>query len=251
MTVQNRLLSPKFMAAVIGVGALFAASLLQARTSVPPVKIDWVTMPGGTYRMGSDAGRPDERPAHDVTVGAFKISRTLVTNKQYDACVKAGACSRAFLRGGDDQPVVGVDWEQATAFARWAGGRLPTEAEWEYAARSGGKNYRYPWGNQADPRCARADRPGSCGRMAIWHVCSKTGGNTEQGLCDMTGNVWQWTQDRYRDSYALAPDGAAARDRVERRAARGGSGDGLVTNRYGREPDLHCPWIGVRLVSAD
>ena len=105
-----------------------------------------------------------------------------------------------------------VDWKQARAYAKWAGGRLPSEAEWEYAARSQGKSWKYPWGN-AKATCARAvisDGGDGCGKNLTWPVCSKQKGNTSQGLCDMAGNVREWVEDWYHSSYKGAPtDGRA------------------------------------------
>lgn len=191
--------------------------------------LTWIKIPGGTFQMGSVDGDPDERPVHQVSVKSFKITKTEVTFAEYRACVKAGACTPAHVSDGtcwvvegtgilpssfqgDNQPVVCVDWNQAVAFARWAGGRLCTESEWEYAARSGGRSWKYPWGNKG-ATCERAvisDGGNGCGKNHTWPVCSKPKGNTVQGLCDMAGNVWEWVQDWSHGSYNGAPsDGSA------------------------------------------
>lgn len=187
--------------------------LNRAPSGVPGLQ--WVQIPGGTFTMGSRRS-VDESPAHEVKVKTFSMAKTLVTNEQYRACVAAGACSALAEdpgMTGDDQPAVGATWEQAAAFSRWVGGRLPTEAEWEYAARSGGKDRKYPWGDEAascDKAVLDAGAKQGCGRAATWPVCSKPAGNTEQGLCDMAGNANQWVQDAYHPSYEGAPaDGSA------------------------------------------
>ncbi len=190
--------------------------------------IEWVPIPGGSFMMGSDGAESDEKPVHRVSVKPFQMAKTEVTNKQYRACVSAGACSApGSYAGGDDHPVVNVDWEQARKFSEWVGGRLPTEAEWEYAARGAGKDYKYPWGNE-DATCDRAvmdDGGNGCGRHSTWPVCSKPDGNTEQGLCDMAGNVWEWTRDWHHGSYNGAPNDGSAWESPEgsHRVLRGGS----------------------------
>lgn len=218
-------------------------------------KVDWVRIPGGTFRMGSDE-YPQEQPVHAVRVKTFELGRTEVTNRQYQACVEAGGCAEPDLNclgpafRGLEQPVVCVTWEQARAFARWAGGRLPSESEWEYAARGAGGASRYAWGDDP-PSCERAvfseraDAPG-CGRDSTWPVCSKPRGNTRQGLCDMAGNVWEWTEDWYHDSYAGAPaDGSAwvEKSTGSFRSDRGGQWDGdghnlRAFNRDSENPDI-------------
>ena len=202
------------------------------RVAAGKAGIQWVTIPGGSFMMGA-SDYSDAQP-HQVTVRTFQMAKTLVTNKQYKACVTAGACTAPQDQGekfnGDDQPVVGVDWNQAKAFSEWAGGRLPSEAEWEYAARSAGKDRKYPWGDE-EATCERAVMNDSsaggygCGRSATWPVCSKSAGNTEQGLCDMAGNVWEWVQDWYHGSYNGAPnDGSAWESPAgSLRVLRGGS----------------------------
>lgn len=197
------------------------------RVAPDKADIQWVRIPEGTFSMGS--GNGSEGPAHSVTIKSFQISKTLVTNKQYKACVAAGACSPATYYGSqyeeDDQPIVGVDWNQANTFSQWVGGRLPSEAEWEYAARSAGKDQKYPWGNE-EATCSLAVISG-CSRATI-SVCSKPAGNTQQGLCDMAGNAWEWVQDWYHDSYNGAPiDGSAwERPAGSVRVNRGGTWNG-------------------------
>jgi formylglycine-generating enzyme required for sulfatase activity len=225
-------------------------------------RIDWVRIPAGTFLMGSSA--ESESPKHQVRLRAFEMSRTAVTFAQYRACVAAGACrpipeacaTAAFT--GDDQPVVCVDWDEARAFAAWSGGRLPSEAEWEYAARGGGRDRVYAWGDETAD-CARAvireKGAGGCGREATWPVCSRPKGATVQGLCDMGGNVWEWVQDWYHDTYAGSPaDGSAwetpaSWGRVER------SGSWIFPAPYARaasrtadKPETRGNYLGFRVV---
>jgi len=172
--------------------------------------IKWVRLPGGTFQMGSNDGAFNEEPVRSVTVSAFEIAATEVTVAQYRVCVKAGVCSPPSDGWYDrpcnwkypdrgNHPVNCLNWHQAETYAKWVGGRLPTEAEWEYAARSGGLNRKYPWGDhKATCDYAIMDDGGNgCGREGTWPVCSKPAGNTEQGLCDMAGNVWEWVYDWY------------------------------------------------------
>lgn len=197
--------------------------------SVPPPAVEWVSLPGGRFTMGSD--RECESPPREVTVKPFRIARTEVTVAQYAACVRARACTPPSVRygggwcnygraGRENFPVNCVSWTQAGEFSKWVKGRLPSAAEWEYAARSGGKPRRYPWGDE-EPSCARAViqqggrgsnvlGPRGCGRKDSWPVCSKPSGDTEQGLCDMIGGVYEWLQDRPNCRFEKAPvDGSA------------------------------------------
>lgn len=188
--------------------------------------------------MGSSNGNYDERPPHQVKVKSFQMAKTEITNKQYRECIRSGSCSEPRMgcesySSADDQPVVCVNWQQAQSYAIWAGGRLPTEAEWEYAAKSAGKERTFPWGNEiADCDRSVISGCGSCKTRiisacadSIKPVCSKSAGKTEQGLCDMAGNVWEWVQDSYHSSYAGAPTDGSARDPNENstRVLRGGS----------------------------
>jgi formylglycine-generating enzyme required for sulfatase activity len=227
-----------------------------------PAKIEWISLRAGSFSMGSDDGPPDERPVHRVDVKAFELAKTLVTIRQYKSCVAAKACTPAHdadgqcLEGGsetsstnwhpakplppgfrkdDDQPITCVDWEQAKTFAAWAGGRLPTEAEWEYAARGADDGRTYPWGS-GKPTCDSAGQAenGRCPDRYPWPVCTKPAGNTPQGICDMAGSVWQWLEDDYHSNYQGAPaDGRAwVEPAGTHHAARGGTRhEGIVSLR--------------------
>jgi formylglycine-generating enzyme required for sulfatase activity len=171
-----------------------------------------VYVPAGEFLMGSsdddpDAA-PDEKPQHTVYLDAFWIDKTEVTNAQYRKCVEAGACEEPRCWDDDrysapDQPVVCVTREAAQAYAVWAGGRLPTEAQWEKAAR-GTDGRIYPWGDSALD-CTKAN----CGRCAEGPlpVGSHPDGASPYGVLDMAGNVWEWVADWYaEDYYSRSPD---------------------------------------------
>ena len=239
-------------------GNQVAASTRQADQASDTARIEWVTVTGGAYAMGGHQQISDAGPIHQVSIRTFQMARTLVTNRQYRACVEAGACTPIAIQSGkhrDDQPVVNVTWNQAAAFSRWVGGRLPSESEWEFAARSRGKNREYPWGNEP-ATCERAvinDGKWGCGHLEPWPVCSKLKGATDQGLCDMSGNANQWVQDLYHDSYAGAPaDGAAWENSADpRRVLRGGAWcstarGAAATTRIAREPQDTYQGAGFR-----
>jgi serine/threonine-protein kinase len=155
--------------------------------------------------MGSPDGYEDERAVHEVRLDAFWIDRTLVTNSQYIDCVVAGGCTSPledvphhFGRPGySDYPVVNVSWDQAQAYCAWAGRRLPTEAEWERAAR-GDDGRLYPWGNES-PTCKHGNFK-ECDN-GLMPVGSFELGASPYGALDMAGNVWEWVGDWYSPSY--------------------------------------------------
>ncbi len=167
-------------------------------------RADRVRVPAGNFVMGLDTGgEGDERPRHTVRVGAFAIDRLEVSRGAYTLCVHAGACSapRAMAPRFDDprQPVVGVSWTDARAYCAWAGGRLPTEEEWEKAAR-GTDERTYAWGNEPPtPERAVFDRDESHGTPDP--VGTHPSGRGPYGAEDLTGNVWEWTESPY-DPYA-------------------------------------------------
>lgn len=186
--------------------------------------------------MGSESGSSGQKPVHSVMVQTFEMTKTEVTVAQYEECVAEGACTEPRTgsycnwadAGYEDHPVNCIDWNQARDFCEWAGGRLPSEAEWEYAARSGGQGITYPWGDDtATCDYAVMDDGGfGCGTSRTWPVCSIPAGNTDHGLCDMAGNVYAWLEDDWHDDYNGAPDDGSAwvdNPRGTDRVARGGS----------------------------
>ena len=230
----------------------------------------WVKIPGGSFQMGSNAGYADEKPVHRVTLDGFELTKSEVTVAQYEACVKAGKCSAAntgqYCNWGKndrgDHPINCVDWDQSVAFCQWAGGRLPTEAQWEYAARSGGRDWKYPWGDEA-ATCDRAvmDDGGTrgsagretdgCGEDRTWPVCSKPRGHSKQGLCDLAGNVWEWVSD-WKGSYSSGssrnPTGpSSGSDRVYRGGCWYHPAANLrAASRDGPRPGTHYGDLGFR-----
>ncbi len=248
--------------------AVQGAPAADPATGPPPgsARVEWTRLPAGELTMGDGTGKPHERPLHRVRVPAFELARTEVTVRQYRQCVGAGACMAPGTGGSctwgapgaEDAPVTCVSWEQARAFAGWAGGRLPTEAEWEYAARSGGIDAAYPWGDEP-ATCERAvmgEGGNGCGRGdKPWRVCSRPRGRSKQGLCDLSGNVSEWVEDCWHPSYAGAPaDGTAwtagctaASYRVHRGGSWGGAAEYLRSGRrYGGRPSDRLPFIGLR-----
>ena len=164
----------------------------------------------------------EEQPQHEVTLDGFWIDRTEVTNEQYALCVQEGSCDASALAddsayNDDTQPVVGVSWFDAEDYCTWAGGQLPTEAQWEYAAR-GNDGRLYPWGNEfdgqkvnfCDTNCTYnswKDDNYNDGYAFTAPVGSYPAGDSWVGALDMAGNVWEWLADWYnRDYYDNSPD---------------------------------------------
>jgi formylglycine-generating enzyme required for sulfatase activity len=195
-------------------------------------------VPAGDFLMGSDKAKDsqaqdNELPQHTVYLDAFWIDQTEVTNAQYARCVESGLCTPPHSTGsythssyyGDNQyayyPVIYVDWNQANAYCAWAGRRLPSEAEWEKAAR-GADGRIYPWGNTA-PGKDLLNYNMNIGDTSA--VGSFPSGASPYGALDMAGNVWEWVNDWFSDTYyaqspARNPSGPTSGDY---RGLRGGS----------------------------
>jgi formylglycine-generating enzyme required for sulfatase activity len=152
----------------------------------PRRDFDWVDVPAGDYAIGRDPATPPL-----VDVAAFELGRTPFTHAQYARFVATGsAAAPPHWPALDDHPVAFVDWDDAAAFCAWAGGRLPTEAEWEKAAR-GTDGRAWPWGDEEDE--SRAAVGAGLKHGSTSPVESHPGGASPYGLLDMAGNVWEWT----------------------------------------------------------
>jgi formylglycine-generating enzyme required for sulfatase activity len=168
-------------------------------------------VPAGEFAMGSNSGSSNERPVHTVYLDSFWMDQTEVTNRMYALCVSAGACqapkalnsySRSSYYGNSDfenYPVLYIDWDMAKTYCTWAGRRLPTEAEWEKAAR-GPANYTYPWGEEVG--CDKANAQGCTGETSP--VGEYELGKSPYGVFDMAGNVMEWVADWYSDTYYVS-----------------------------------------------
>lgn len=209
---------------------------------------EMIIVPAGEYVMGSPADEPkrlsQEGPAHAVSVGRFALARTEVTFGQWDACVADGGCGgympADMNQGRGDMPAFNLAWVDAQAYIAWLNDkvpgepyRLPTEAEWEYAARAGAKT-AYHWGPDPDRAHANTGREICCIGAAEgadrWVGPAPVAQFPPNafGLHDMAGNLWEWVADEYRGSYAGAPaDGSewtgSISGRPDRRVLRGGS----------------------------
>ena len=162
-------------------------------------------VPAGSFQMGSDSGDANEKPVHTMTLDAFWVDQTDVTNAMYAKCVNAGACQQpvnlsSFTRSSyygnsefDDYPVIYVDWNMADTYCKWASRQLPTEAQWEKAVR-GIDGRIYPWGNNA-PDDTLLNYSSNIGDTT--EAGKYPNGASIYGALDMAGNVWQWVADWY------------------------------------------------------
>ncbi|MFV2073360.1 MAG: formylglycine-generating enzyme family protein [Thermoanaerobaculales bacterium] len=226
---------------------------------------EMVWIPTGSFGLGASPGDHnaglDELPTIEVQVRGFWIDRTEVTNAEYRRCVEAGACAplqRTDLYDDPSRtayPVLGVSWFQARSYVEWAGKRLPSEAEWERAARAGATT-RFPWGTRWDPAAGNAIGTDDGDR---WGAASPVGSFPPDswGVFDLVGNAAEWVQDVFHGTFVGAPrDGRAWEQETgpiseRQRVVRGGSFLGLpakqrVSNRTGRKPDATHRGTGFR-----
>ncbi len=217
-----------------------------------PLNHEMIFVEGGTFQMGSSSGESDEKPVHSVTLSAFNIGKYEVTQAQWKAVIGNNPSS---FSGCEDCPVERVSWNDVQDFIRKLNAqtvknyRLPTEAEWEYAAKGGksSKGYTYSGSNDLNSVAWNID---NSGRKT--HTVGGKQAN-ELGVCDMTGNVWEWCSDWYGtyNSYSETnPTGASS---VQHRVLRGGSWNASAyycrtADRNGGNPDIRYYYYGFRLV---
>lgn len=220
--------------------------------------VNMVFIPPGQFSMGSNNGEPDEAPAHAVSLPSFYIDKYEVTNGFYRACVDAGKCTLPHSLSSstradyyenpefDDFPVIFVKWDQAKAYCAWRGALLPSEAQWEKAAR-GTTGYIYPWGDEIDGSYANYD---GAFRRDTTRVGTYELGKSMYGVYDMVGNVWEWVSSLYMP-YPYRVDERENPGTSGERVVRGGSWydhtAGLrSTDRYGDPTDDANDGLGFR-----
>jgi len=198
----------------------------------------WIYIPAGSFPMGeptTEAGSSaSARPIHTVTFAqGFFIGKYEVTTRIYEACEGARSCTRPSVADWDGDgwglnrtsnnrathPQNGVNWAQAGEVCAWLGGRRPSEAEWEYAAKGPSTHRKYPWGDRPEPTCANGTAVMNeaatiagygCGTGGTWPVGQKAVGLSAVGALDMAGNLWEWVEDCWHDNYTGAPSNGLA-----------------------------------------
>lgn len=250
---------------MISVGWLFSSCAPQTQVRAMDGML-MVRIPAGTFVMGSDTGNPNHAPAHRVFLATYWIDQHEVTNRQYAACVESGACDAPWAFDSETRPVYyqaeefanypvqATTWRQADEYCAWVGGRLPTEAEWEKAAR-GTDQRTFAWGED-EPDCGKANFDRCVGDTDA--VDANPDGASPYGVVGMAGNVWEWTADWYaQDTYQVhANRHPAGPDTGTQRVIRGGSwltdADSVRTySRFFSVPDFGWNSIGFRCVMGE
>ncbi|MCP4499842.1 MAG: formylglycine-generating enzyme family protein [Deltaproteobacteria bacterium] len=218
-----------------------------------------VAFKGGIFSMGAGMAGPDEFPPHDVELSPFSMDRVEVSNAYYSFCVEKKVCPANALLDDDkpQHPVVGVTHRGARLYCRWLEKRLPSEAEWEFAARMPDLTI-YPWGNAFSPMLGNG-RGAIDGYESLAPIGSFIKGASAAGLLDVAGNAAEWTSDWYDASYykrsdAVDPQGPSAS--TGQRTVRGGSfldpPDHLrTTARHGVDPNASHSAVGFRCAKSD
>jgi eukaryotic-like serine/threonine-protein kinase len=206
-----------------------------------------VYVPEGDFIMGSNDAGTDEKPQHNVFLIEYWIDQTEVTNEMYEKCQKDRACRNpgTSQRASkyDDYPVASINWIDAKSYCTWADARLPTEAQWEKAAR-GTDGRSYPWGNELDP--AKYYLPPKPGDFAFIHkpVGSYPEGISPYGALDMTGSVFEWVNDMYSATYYINSPSAnpiGAADLEDSHFYRGGDYVGYDLRVFSRAIPANLP----------
>lgn len=216
--------------------------------------IEMVFVPAGLFRMGSDKGQSDEKPVHEVNLNAYYIDRYEVTNSAYRECVIKRKCKSVRVRSGLDgsnQPAVGLSYFHAKQYCKFVGERLPSEAEWEKAAK--GIDLRpFPWGGEIDENKA------VYASKTTLPVGSKPLGSSPYGALDMAGNAAEWVEDWYDKSYyAKSPkDNPKGPKKGRNKVIRGGSYFSApekltLTYRLWERPKYDYDTYGVRCVKSE
>jgi len=208
-------------------------------------------VPSGEFLMGSENGREDERPVHKVYLDSFYIDKYEVTNALYKACVDARTCDspkqassniHSIYYGNpefDNYPVIFIGWNMAKTYCEWRGARLPTEAEWEKAAR-GTDGRTYPWGEEINPTYANYGyNVGDTTPVGFYER-----GKSTYGVYDTVGNAWEWVNDWYGKTYyqSSSTSNPLGAESGQYRVLRGGSwyinkDDVRSSSRFGGDPE--------------
>jgi len=206
-------------------------------------------VPAGEFMMGSSMGDADEQPVHRVYVETFFMDKYEVSVGQYasflEATSQAAPPDWNIMNRSHNQkrPVINVDWEEAKAYCLWAGKRLPTEAEWEKAAR-GTDGRTYPWGNEHPTKFfANVSRDNWNNHGALTPVGTFEDGKSPSGIYDMAGNVWEWVSDWYDpDYYQTSPSkNPTGPPRGQSKVIRGGSWGSGPESLRSADREIHVP----------